>query len=363
MKERILIVDDDASVRRVLQNALRMAGYECEEAQNGLAALDSLKGNQFSLVLTDIHMPDMDGIELLKNLTASSSDLAIVMMTGDADVGTAVNSLKTGAYDFITKPLDIRTLPITISRALERRRLMQENREYQLGLERLVEERTAELLTTYDQTLRALASALDTRDSETQEHAERVVHYSVAIAGEMGLDGTLFRDIEWGAILHDVGKIGVPDVILWKPEKLTPEEWVTMKTHPEIGHRMLQGIPFLQGALPVVLHHHEKWDGSGYPVGLRGEGIPLGARIFAIADAFDAITSVRPYKPALPGEDAKAEIVRSAGQHFDPQTADAFVSAYDKGHFELDEHIKAKGQESRHRNRKDAPNSIKEALP
>lgn len=329
--ERILVVDDDPMVRRVLGSAIQDAGYACEIVEDGLSALNRLREESFPLVLSDIHMPNMDGVELLTKVLGEFEDLAVVMMTGDADVGSAVASLKAGAYDYVTKPFNTQTLRYTIERALERRRLTIENRDYQRGLERLVEERTSELMATYQQTLRALASALDTRDSETQEHAERVVHYSVAIARELGIHGATLRDIEWGAILHDVGKIGVPDVILWKPDKLTEEEWQVMRIHPEIGYRMLKGIPFLQGALPVVRHHHEHWDGSGYPNGLREEDIPVGARIFALADAFDAITSQRPYKPPLTPELAREEILRSANTHFDPRAVQAFMRAFERG--------------------------------
>jgi response regulator RpfG family c-di-GMP phosphodiesterase len=248
------------------------------------------------------------------------------------DVRTAVESLNGGAYDFILKPVDPDELLITAARALERRQLVIERRQHQELLERRVAEATRELAATlhhledtYRATLEALGSAIDTRDVGTHAHSRRVRGYSLAIARAHGVSEPELRDLEHGVLLHDIGKIGIPDAILLKPGPLTPAEWQVMRSHPEIGRRLIEKIPFLRGAVPVVYHHHERWDGTGYPLGLRGEEIPLGARIFALADALDAMTFDRPYSRAISLDAAREEILRCAGTHFDPAVVTSFM--------------------------------------
>ena len=245
---------------------------------------------------------------------------------------TAVESLKFGAYDFIMKPVHMDELLIAAERALEHRGLLIERREHQAVLERRVEEATRELgstlrelESTYRTTLEALGSAIDTRDLGTHAHSRRVRGYSLAVARAYGVPEIELRDLEHGVLLHDIGKIGIPDAILLKPGPLTPAEWKIMRTHPEIGRQLVEQIPFLRGAVPIVYHHHERWDGTGYPLGLKGEQIPLGARIFAVADAFDAMTFDRPYSRAISLEAARREIERSAGTHFDPRVVQTFL--------------------------------------
>ena len=246
---------------------------------------------------------------------------------------TAIESLKHGAHDFILKPVNVEELLIAAERALERRELLIERREYQVTLERRVEEATRDLdaaytklQDTYRATLEALGSALDTRDVGTQSHSRRVHGYSLSIARTHGVPGHQLEDLEQGVLLHDIGKIGIPDAILLKPGPLTPEEWKIMRTHPEIGKRLIERIPFLRGAVPVVWCHHERWDGTGYPRGLRREAIPLAARIFAVADAFDAMTFDRPYSRAISFAAARTEIHRCAATHFDPAVVATFLS-------------------------------------
>jgi HD-GYP domain-containing protein (c-di-GMP phosphodiesterase class II) len=229
------------------------------------------------------------------------------------------------------KPVNVEELLIAADRALERRQLLIERREYQQMLELRVEQATHDLVAayreledTYRATLEALGSALDSRDVGTEAHSRRVHGYALATARAHGVPEPDLRDLAHGVLLHDIGKIGIPDGILLKPGPLTPEEWVTMRTHPEIGKRLIEGIPFLKGAVPIVWSHHEKWDGSGYPRRLGGEDIPLGARIFAVVDAFDAMTFDRPYSRAISFEAAKAEIRRCAGSHFDPKVVESF---------------------------------------
>jgi putative two-component system response regulator len=328
--DRVLIADDDPGIRALLQAALTGEGYECAQAVDGRDALERLRSGSFSMLIADLRMPKMDGVELVRALRDDSpeayptGDLAVIILTGAADVDTAVETLKLGAWDYLRKPVGLADLFRGVQRALEIRRLRINHREYCHGLEALVDQRTAELMDTYEQTLYALGSALDSRDPETRDHAERVARYTGVIAVEMGVHGTALRDIRWGAVLHDVGKIGIPDAILFKPGPLDDAEWAVMRSHVDVGYRTLKNIPFLAGSLPVIRHHHERWDGGGYPDGLVGEAIPLGARIFKIADVFDALITSRPYKPPLSYEETTALIAAGVGSEFDPDVAAAF---------------------------------------
>lgn len=335
----ILIVDDDPAVRDVLSEGLSENGYVCDVACDGAEALRKVRENGFQLVVSDIDMPHMDGVRLLQEVRRLSPDIEIVMLTGVLDVGTALRSIRLGANDYLTKPFNLEEVRITVERTLEKQRLLRENREYQKTLEARVQERTAEvqrksrvveelferLNSSYQTTLEALATALDTRDSETMGHSLRVAAYTVAVARHLDVREPELTDMYRGALLHDVGKIGIPDAILRKPSKLTPEEWLEMRRHPEIGYRILQGINFLEGARLIVLSHQERYDGKGYPRGLKGKEIPLGARIFAVVDTLDAMTSDRCYRKALSYEAARQEIERYRGTQFDPEVVDVFL--------------------------------------
>ena len=331
--KRVLIVDDDRQVRDVLHEIFLSNGYKCEVANDGREGLEAFQATRPLLTVTDVKMPAMDGLELLKAVRGLDPDAAVIMLTGVADVKTAIESLKVGAYDFILKPVNLDELLISAERAIERRQLLVERREYQVTLERRVDEATRdlaltlrELQETYRSTLEALGCAIDTRDVETEAHSRRVHGYTLTIARAFGVPERHLRDIEHGVLLHDIGKIGIPDAILLKPGPLTPEEWIMMRTHPELGRRLIERIPFLRGAVPIVYHHHEKWDGTGYPLGLRHEAIPLGARIFAVADALDAMLFDRPYSKAISYDAARKEIQRCAGAHFDPAVVQTFLS-------------------------------------
>ncbi len=335
----ILVVDDDRIIRDVLVECLTDGGYRCEAACDGLEALEKVRDNGFDLVVSDIDMPRMDGVQLLREIKTLRPEIEIILLTGIVDIDTAIQSMRLGASDYLTKPFNLAEVLITIEKALDKQRLLRENREYHRSLERRVEERTAELTKknreieelfhrlscTYQTTLEALAIALDTRDSETLGHSVRVAAYTVTVARRMGIVDPELTDIYRGALLHDVGKIGVPDAILRKPGKLNAEEWVEMRKHPEIGDRILQGIQFLDGARPIVRAHQERYDGKGYPEGLKGREIPLGARIFAVVDTLDAMTSDRPYRKAQSYEAAYDEITRFRGVQFDPDVVDAFL--------------------------------------
>ena len=330
---KILIVDDEESVRNVLFRALSHAYPDCVTAQNAFEALNRIKHDRFSLVISDVMMPGMSGVELLRFVKRHDPDVAVMMITGVMDISTAVDCLQIGAYDFISKPFELGAIHRAIERALERRRLLLENRYYERELERKVRERTVELHEalqeveeSYRMTLEALVSALDAREHETQAHSQRVRAYTLALGRQVGLSEGDLVQLGRGALLHDVGKIGVPDSILLKPGKLAEDEWIEMRRHPRIGFEILEGIKFLARPAEIVLAHQERWDGRGYPRGLGGTDIPLGARIFAIADTVDAITSNRPYRPAAGFDVAWQEIRLFSGIQFDPYVADAFLS-------------------------------------
>jgi len=328
----ILIVDDDRDVRALLHDIFLSNGYRCRLAANGREALETFETERPPLTVTDMKMPVMDGLEFIKLARALDRDAVVLVLTGVGDVRTAVASLTSGAFDFIVKPVDPDHLLGAAERALERRRRLLIRREQQAVLERRVAETVQELEMTvrrlddtYRTTLEALGSAIDTRDVGTQAHSRRVRGYSLTIARAHGVPEDRLPDIEHGVLLHDIGKIGIPDAILLKPGPLTAAEWAIMRRHPEIGRQVIEKVPFLRGAVPIVYHHHERWDGTGYPLGLCGEAIPLGARIFAVADALDAMTFDRPYSRAIPFEDARSEIRRCAGTHFDPAVVDTFL--------------------------------------
>ena len=330
---RILIVDDDTTVREVITVLLREEGYACTSVSSAEAALDAAQGEEFPLVISDVRMPGHDGFWLLDRMKDSHPDTAIVMLTGFGDTEAAVECLRNGAADYLLKPPKTTELVRAIERALGRRRLELARGKYRRSLENRVRDKTAELSralreleSTYSQTLWSLVAALDAREHETGDHSQRVVRYSLAVARKLGVPERDLPDLGRGALLHDIGKIGVPDAILLKPAALDEEEWRVMRRHPEIGHDILKSIGFLERSAALVLAHQERFDGRGYPRGLAGEDIPIAARIFAIADTFDAMTSHRPYRRALSAERAREEILRCAGTQFDRRCAEAFLS-------------------------------------
>jgi len=327
---RILIVDDEIEITEILADLLS-DHYECLKAGSAEEALSRLRQSEFHLVISDITMPGMSGLEMIPHIKQLSPDTVVVMISGMQTVESAIGALRLGAFDYLMKPFDLRQVEAVVKRALEHHELVVGKQRYENHLEELVEQRTAELDRAlnslegaYRSTLQALTAALETRDSETHGHSERVVTYSLRLGREYGLNSEEMKSLEFGSLLHDIGKIGVPDSILRKPAKLTEEEWVLMREHPVHGQQILRGIEFLQGASRVVAQHHEQWDGSGYPLGLRGEDIDICARIFAVADAFDAITSDRVYRRGKPYEAAAKELDDWAGRQFDPKVVEAF---------------------------------------
>ena len=345
-KEKILVVDDEEAIREVVSTLLEAQGYVCTVRQNGRLALEAFREGAFDLVLSDIVMPEMDGLKLLAELRRDDPDVPVIMVTAMHDISIALEAIRAGAYDYILKPFERDQLHMSVRRALDHRQLVLENRTYQSDLEHLVAERTQQLSIalqdleqSYDYTLEALGGALDAKDAETEGHCQRVTAFTITIAQKMGVDKGLLRQIARGAFLHDIGKMGVPDQILRKPGPLTNEEREIMRKHCEIGYAVLQRIPFLKEAAEIVLSHQECFDGSGYPRGLKGEQIPLGARIFAVADTLDAMISDRPYRKALPISAAREEIERFSGRQFDPQVVEVFLAQPERLWAELHEKI------------------------
>ena len=343
-KGQVLIVDDEEAIREVVSTLLEGQGYNCAAVGNGRLAVEHLQNNSVDLVLSDMVMPEMDGLQLLGWLRSHDQEIPMIMVTAMHDVSTALEAIRCGAYDYILKPFEKEQLFLGVRRALDHRRLLLENRNYQRNLEELVEQRTVELKKalseleqSYDSTLEALGGALDLKDSETVGHCKRVTAFTMVMAQAMNLPADSLPQIARAAFLHDIGKMAIPDRILQKPGPLNDEERAVMRTHCDIGYKMLIRIPFLSTAAEIVLSHQECYDGSGYPRGLRGEEIPLGARIFAVADAVDAMLSNRPYRKALTVTDARKEMARCSGTQFDPKVVKVFLSLPDSIWLELRE--------------------------
>jgi putative nucleotidyltransferase with HDIG domain len=331
--ERILVVDDEDAIREIVCSMLSAANYKTQQASSGLKALDILAaGEEFELMLSDLMMADLDGIGLLEKTKETYPDMPVVMVTAVHDISVALAAIRNGAYDYLLKPFEREQLLATVRRALENRRLKMENRRYQTELESLVDARTEQLQKamtnlerSYDITLEALGDALDLKDKETEGHSRRVTAYTIAMARAMGLARDQIAVIARGAFLHDIGKMAIPDAILRKPGKLDPEEVTIMREHAYNGYQILKKIPFLTEAAEIVYSHQERYDGTGYPRGLRGKEIPLGARLFSVADTLDAMTSDRPYRPAQTLAAARNEIKIFSGKQFDPEVVQVFL--------------------------------------
>ena len=337
---RILVVDDEPSICALLVEGLTPEGFECRATSSGAEAIKLLECERFDALISDLRMPGVSGLALLETARTKYPWMSFLIATGVDNVRVGVDAMKQGADDYILKPFRLETVAVAVERALEKKRLELELEAYRERLEDMVTERTEQLQAavksiqqtydeiqeTYDETLQALGAALATRDDETIAHGRRVTYYCLKIAEALNCTHEQLSQILRGSYLHDIGKIGIPDAILRKPAKLTPEEVAIMRTHSRIGYEFVCHIPFLAPAAEIVLAHQESYDGTGYPQGLKGEAIPLGARIFAVADTLDAMTSDRPYRRALPWSVAYDEIRREAGQQFDPKVVEAFFS-------------------------------------
>src|SRR3954462_7100036 len=336
-KQRVLVVDDEESIREIVASMLSAAGYVTQQASSGIEALNILNaGEEFDLMLSDLMMRDLDGIGLLEQTKTGYPELPVIMVTAVHDISVALAAIRNGAYDYLLKPFEREQLLAAVSRALEMRRLKTENKAYQANLESLVAARTEQLRQamtdlerSYDITLEALGDALDLKDAETEGHSKRVTAFTIAMARAMGMSGDKIRVIARGAFLHDIGKMAIPDAILRKPGALTEQEVMIMREHCARGYHMLKKIPFLAEAAEIVYAHQERYDGTGYPRTLIGDEIPIGARLFAVADTLDAITSDRPYRAAQTIQAAREEIRRFSGSQFDPKVVEIFLGMPD----------------------------------
>lgn len=332
-KPRVLLVDDENPVWQVLGEKLGGSGFEWCGRSSAEDALVCLEQESFDAVVSDLKMPGMSGLELLEKVHRNYPHLAFVIATGEDDIRVAVDAMKHGADDYLVKPLHLDAAVESVRRAVQKKYMEAELEKYRHQLEEMVEQRTRQLQAAmkriehaYDETLEALGAALDLRDTETAGHSLRVSRYCLEIARAMGCTHEHLKTIARGSFLHDIGKIGIPDSILLKQGKLTPDEMAIMQTHVRIGYELLARIPFLSSASKIVLAHQERYDGAGYPQGLAGDAIPLGARIFAVADTLDAMTSDRPYRHALAFSTAREEIIRESGKQFDPDVVRVFLS-------------------------------------
>ncbi len=333
MSNHILIVDDEEMIRELLSSALEQEAYQCHGASNVDEAFALLGEIPVDLVISDIMMPGRSGVDLLRDLKRIDQDIAVLMITGLSDMTTALECVHLGADDYITKPFGINRVILTVKNLIERRSLTLEKKQYQTSLEFKVMEQTAQIRKTmnelshaYDSTLTALVKALDAREKEVGSHSERVMNYTVFLGEKIGITSKELQELAKGALLHDIGKIGISDNILLKPGPLDEQEWLDMRCHPQVGYAILSDIEFLKGPAEMILSHHERFDGSGYPKGLKDEQIPISSRIFALVDTLDAMTSNRPYRKALPFAQMTEEIIKCRGSQFDPDITDLFAS-------------------------------------
>ena len=327
-----MIVDDEAECRKLLAVMLTQAGMSCTTASNGAEALSILQQKPVDAVIADLNMPGLSGLELLAQVRRFYPQQVFLMATGVDDVRVGMQAMRQGADDYLVKPLEADMIVASLERAFHKRRLEKEVENYRQHLEEMVSARTLQLQEAlariergYADTLDALGSAIDLRDSQTGGHSQRVFLYSIEMLKTLNGTPKQLKSLAMGAWLHDIGKLAIPDAILFKPGPLTGEERKIMETHVQIGYDMVKRISFLADAAEIILAHHERWNGGGYPRGLKGTQIPLGARIFAVADTVDAMTSDRPYHSALPFQAARDEIERKAGILFDSKVADIFL--------------------------------------
>jgi response regulator RpfG family c-di-GMP phosphodiesterase len=334
---KVLYVDDEPNILRAFARTVQRSGFDVHCMSDPDEAMKRLRDEHFDIVAVDYKMPGITGVQFLERIRSYTPHAYKIMITGMCDfevLQAAIN--RAGVHQYLTKPWRVDTLKYTMNSAASHARLIRQNRALQQQLEqqnkelatmnaaldRLVRTRTLNVLN-------ALVAALDYRDTETHWHSRRVALFARMIGTKLGLSDEALYDVELGALLHDVGKIGISDSILLKPGKLTEDEWREMRRHPQIGYELLKGIDFLEGARPIVLHHHERWDGNGYPSQLRAEEICIGARIFAVCDTLDAMTSDRPYRKALSFDIAKEEIMRNSGSQFDAEVVAAFLKVTD----------------------------------
>jgi len=332
VEDQILIVDDEKIICSVIAQRLTREGYSCVTAQNGKEAFECFCKRSFSLVISDIRMPEKDGLELLRLVKAVRPNMKFIIMTAYAEIGVAVEAMHLGANDLLLKPFELELVVFSVKKALEQKKMEEELESYHKNLKKLVAERTAKLQEAYRtlkkahwDSVKVLAEAIDAKDPYTRGHSDRVRQMSLQIANSLGFTEERMEVLEYGALLHDIGKIGIQDEILRKPGSLNAGEFQTIREHPLIGVKIVEGIEFFKDKIPMIRNHHEQFDGKGYPDGLAGEAIPLEARIIAVPDAFDAMASLRPHQKTRSLEDILTEMEQNRGRQFDPTILEIFL--------------------------------------
>jgi len=330
---RLLIVDDEPAHLKALAVMVEQAGMTCKTAPSAMVALSLLQNEPIDAVIADLNMPGVSGLGLLTEIRRRYPNMVFLMATGIEDVRIGVQAMQQGADDYLVKPLQMDVVIVSLERAIHKQWLEQQVENYRENLEEMVCKRTVELQNalaqveqSYAGTLDALGAAIDLRDGQTAGHSRRVGLYAFRMLTEMHGTPQQLQSLAMGALLHDIGKLAIPDAILLKPGALTEAERKIMQGHVRIGYDLVKRVPFLADAAEIILTHHERWDASGYPRGLKGPNIPLNARIFAVVDTVDAMMSDRPYRSGVPFQDARNEIERQAGIYFDPEVVRVFLS-------------------------------------
>ena len=326
---KILIADDSSDIRNLLTRYLEKEHCRVFKAVDGNSAYNKLRDNLYDLCLLDVNMPGQNGIDILRKIKKENSiDTAIIIMTGYRDISVIIKIMRLGAADYIQKPFHHEELKIVIKRTLENHRIKLENIRYKYYLEKEIDKKTIEIKSAYFDIVNAFANTIGIRDHYTGRHAQRVCRIASILGKEIGFNSKEIDKLKIGALLHDIGKIGITDKILRKSSRLTRKEFNEIKKHPQIGYTLIKDIKSLTQVIPYILFHHERYDGCGYPNGLKGNKIPIQGRILALADALEAMTGERPYRKCLSLENVYKEIVNNAGTQFDPEIVEIFIKLW-----------------------------------
>ena len=324
-QSRILVIDDEPGVLNLMSDLFSARGFDCRTASNGREALATFNSFRPQAVLSDINMHGMNGLELTREVLEASPQTAVILMTGSGDVEMAIQALRLGASDYLLKPFDLNTAERSVQQAVSKKQVLRAKELELLDVKQRLLDAVNSSQSAATKTMETFCKTLEMRDIETFSHVERVSNYACCLAKRMGLTVEEHEVVRIGSLLHDIGKVVVPDRILLKAGPLTEQEWVLMRKHVDAGYRIVSGIPGLEKAAQIVLQHHERYGGGGYPNGLRGEETCLGARLFSVADSYDAITSCRPYRGQRSDEAARVEILEHTGTQYDPKVVEVFM--------------------------------------